>query len=241
MPSYDDEDWENLADAEVDIHYLVPLLRLSDTFPFSSSFESWKLRGLALRTTLFKGLAYKRDLWAFWDDPKGRTFRVDWNRRNAAWTRYDFVGGPDTMEGLQVDWDARKITQYPQDATAETRRTLEIELLRQTGVYTGQRTAYLRMWLGRIADRYRDSHTRVIFYRLPRGPVVRPYVPYAPTSAVREIAARGAGILIDEHRFDELERPTLFRDAVHLNETGCEEFTIALVREVRKALGPATN
>ena len=237
MPSYDDEDGENLADAEVDIHYLVPLLRIADAFDFSASFESWNLRGQALRAALFKGLAYKRDLWAWWDDPAGRKFRVNWDRRNAAWTQYDFVGASDSLDGLRVDWAARKVTQYPPSASAETRRMLDAELFR-TPEHTGQRTAYLRHWLGRIVERYRGSPTRLIFYRLPRGPVVPPDVPPAQSGAVREIAARGQAILIDEHRFDELERPALFRDAVHLNETGCEQFTVAFVREVRKVLGP---
>ena len=237
MDSYEDEDWEDLADAEVDIHYLVPLLRVTDAFDFSLSFESWSLRRMAFEDALFKGLAYKRDLWAFWNDPRGRMFRVNWKRRYGAQADYNFIGPQNTMEGLEVDWNARQITRYPPSATPQIRKMLDDELLRPAGQYTGRRTAYLRQWLGRIAQRYRGSRTRLIFFRLPRGPVVRPYTPYAPTSAVREIAARGEGILIDEHRFDELERPALFHDAVHLNEAGCEQFTAILVQEVAKILG----
>lgn len=238
MPSYDDQDSENLADAEVDIHYLAPLLRLSDAAGFSFSFDSWRLRGLALRDTLFKGLAYKRDLWAYWDDRKSRMFRGNWYRKNAGWTQYDFVGSNQNMVGLQVDWAARKIAHYPPAADDATRKMLDSELL-ATSDYTGRRTAYLRHWLGRIAGRYGGSGTRLVFYRLPRGPVVRPDATHAPTSAVREIAARGQGVLLDEHTFDALERPELFRDAVHLNEAGCEQFTAAFVREVSRVLGSA--
>jgi len=237
--TYDDEDWENLADAEVDIHYLAPLLRLSDLFEFSLSFDSWYLRGRAFRTVLFKGLTYKRDLYAFWADPAARRMHIRWEREDGAKARYDFVGDVKTnMTGLAVDWPAHKITHYPDDATPDIRAMLDTELLRSTGNYTGQRTAYLRKWFGKIVERYRGTRTRILFIRLPRGPVLRPYKPYTPTSAVREIAARGDAILMDEHCFDELERPELFHDAVHLNPTGCERFTVILAREVRGILGP---
>ena len=241
MNSYDDEDWENLADSEVDIHYLAPLLRLSDALTFSLSFESWRLRFQAFRAVLFKGLTYKRDLWAFWNDPNGRLSRVNWERQEGAKARYDYVGDQITMQGLAVDWQARKITHYPDQADAGIRAMLDNELLRATGEYSGRRTAYLRRWFGRIVDRYRGSRTRIIFLRLPRGPMVRPYVPHAPTSAVREIAARGDAILFDEHLFDVLERPEWFKDALHLNPAGCERFSIILAQEVRKVLGPPST
>jgi len=239
LASYQDEDLENLADADVDIYYLVPLLRLSDALDFSMSFESWDLRRIALQDTLFKGLAYKRDLWAFAADPHGRMNRVHWARTDAAAANYAFVGPHNTMEGLQVDWDARKIVRYPDSTTPQIRSGLRDELLRPTGEYTGKRTAYLRKWLGRIVNRYRGSPTRLIFMRLPRGPLIRPYVVNAPTSAVREIAARADGVLIDKDYFDQLEQPPLFRDALHLNEKGCEEFTVLLVRKVTDILRTA--
>jgi len=239
MYAYEDEDWEDLAESEVDIHYLAPLLRLSDLFEFSSSFESWTMRSQAFRTVLFKGLTYKRDVAAYWADPKGRNIRLNWEREDGAKARYYHVGDEKTnMAGLAVDWQARKITHYPDAATPAVRRMLDDVLLRPTGRYTGQHTAYLRKWFGKIVDRYRGTRTRILFMRLPRGPVVRPYVPDAPTSAVREIAARADAILMDEHLFDELERPEWFKDALHLSNAGAERFTEILVREVRKILGP---
>ena len=238
MDSYDDEDWENMANAEVDIHYLVPILRLRDLFDFGMSFESWSLRGQAMRTVLFKGLTYKRDLWALWDDPQGRLNRLRWEFNDGAAARYNYQGDQSSLAGLEVDWQAHKVIHCPETASPATREMLDNVLLRQPGDYSGRLTAYLRRWFGRIVERYRGTGTRIVFLRLPRGPLVRPYKPYTPTSAVREIAARGDAILIDEHYFDVLERPELFHDAMHLNVAGAEQFSILLAEEIRKVLGP---
>jgi hypothetical protein len=236
--AYNDEDWGNPADADVDIHYVEPLLRLSDLFEFTFSFDSWKFRGQAFRAVLFKGLTYKRDLADFAANPKHRFEGLRWDREDGYSARYNFVGEPISMRGLDVDWKARKITHYPPDANATIRTMLDNELLRGTGDYTGKTTAYMRHWFERIVGRYRGKHTRIIFMRLPRGPLVRPYIPNAPTSAVREMGARGEATVIDEHCFDVLEKPELFHDAVHLNNQGCDEFSVLLCREIRNILGP---
>ena len=41
------------------------------------------------------------------------------------------------------------------------------------------------------------------------------------SSSIREFAARPGVLLVDEHAFDSLERPELFKDAFHLNNAGC--------------------
>ena len=57
------------------------------------------------------------------------------------------------------------------------------------------------------------------------------------TSTIREIGARGEAIPLPEHRFDELERPELFGDALHMNQQGAVEFSAMLAREVARVLG----
>jgi hypothetical protein len=55
---------------------------------------------------------------------------------------------------------------------------------------------------------------------------------------LRALAAEPDVVLLDEHRFDELERPELFGDPLHLNGEGILRFSRILAEEVRRVLGP---
>ncbi len=233
----EDEDWGDWSQVEGDMHYLLPLLRVSDTYSFVRSFPTWRLRWRALRTIFFKGFSYNRDFQDLLETYTHRMLELKWAREELAHTRYVFVGPAKTMAGLQVDWAAHKITQYPPGTTESERLGLDSELVRPVANYTGEREAYRRLWFGRIIDYYRGSRTRVIFLRIPRGPVVRPYPTNAKSSVVREFAARGQAILLDEHTFEELEQPAFFWDGVHMNEAGCVRFSELLARAVGTALG----
>ena len=79
----------------------------------------------------------------------------------------------------------------------------------------------------------------MIFLRLPRGGWVRPDQPrYNPHSSVRDLAAQSNVTLIDEHFFDPLEKPELFRDQMHLNGPGMDQFSVMIAQEVSRILGP---
>ncbi|MDR3719323.1 MAG: hypothetical protein P4K98_11000 [Bryobacteraceae bacterium] len=241
MYEYEDDDWGDHSATEVDIHYLAPLLRLSDLFEFSMSYPTWKLRNRAMRSILLKGLTYKQDFRDLLEHEDARLDELKWVRENLAQTRYYYQGPEKNDVGLEVDWAARKIVQYPPDRTPAERAEFDNILLRPVGAYTGQRAAYRRLWFGRIANYYRGTRTRLIFFRVPRGPFVRPYRTNARTSAVRELAARGEATLLDEDLLDELERPEFFMDAVHLNRAGCERFSPILARAVARVLGPPSG
>ena len=69
-----------------------------------------------------------------------------------------------------------------------------------------------------MVDRYRGSPTKMVFVRLPRGPIPRPdNLVQKKSSSIREFAGRPGVLLVDEHAFDSLEQPELFKDALHLN------------------------
>ena len=55
--------------------------------------------------------------------------------------------------------------------------------------------------------------------------------------ALDGVGARGEAVLLPEHRFDELERPELFGDALHMNQQGAVEFSAMLAREMNRMLG----
>lgn len=234
---YDDEDWEDLSSRLGDLYFLLPILRLSDLVEFSSSYPTWSERWQAFRGGLLKGWSYRRDFQDFLVNHKKRRFAIKWNRQELAQAIYNYTWTERSLKGMTVDWEARKI-HFPEDQTPGERQAAENILLRGIAPQTGERATYRRRWFGRIIQHYRGSRTRVIFVRLPRGPVIRPYVVVKKSSSILEFAARGEVSLVNEHRFEELERPELFVDALHMNAPGSERFSIMLTREVARILGP---
>jgi hypothetical protein len=56
------------------------------------------------------------------------------------------------------------------------------------------------------------------------------------SSSIRELASRPNVILTDEHAFESLEHPELFRDAMHLNRDGIVRFSAMLEDEITRTL-----
>src|SRR5262249_28525087 len=123
------------------------------------------------------------------------------------------------------------ITTFPPRLTAAERDALRARLLQPPAPQTGALAEYRRLWFGRITDRYRGSPTRIVFVRIPRGPITRPAaLSDARRGVVRELSAQPGVLLLDERAFDALERPELFFDGLHLNATGRADFSPALAR-----------
>jgi hypothetical protein len=239
LDNYDDfETYEDTADRDSDLHYLIARLRLSDLFEFTNSHHSAQLKWLAFRGILFKGLVYKRDFEDFLLDPIARIKLANLARvASFGWT-YDYVGTQDNMSDVRVDWTARKLTVPPERAAQKAE--FENYFFLPNAPDMGRRSAYMHYWLGKIYEHYRGSHTRLIFVREPRGPFVRPDLPPTnPHGTVRELATHPEVTLIPEHFFDSLERPELFKDQVHLNQPGVDLFSHMLAREIRDLMGPA--
>src|SRR5665213_330592 len=238
VESYDDADTlENEADRAEDLTYVIARLRLTDLWEFSRSYEDPGLQWKAARGILFKGLVYKRDFEDLLLHPHSRVLLAKRAHRDSFWWYYNFVGSPDTLSGIHVDWKTKTLT-APPNTDPELVQRLKSRLLLPLPAETGGQNRYLKYWLGKMYDRYRDSPTRLIFLRLPRGGWVRPdQPPYNPHSSVREMAAHPNVTLIDEHFFDSLERPELFSDELHLNGPGMDLFSRMLTQEVARLLG----
>jgi len=188
VEEYDDEDYEDVANREMDIRYVTPLLGWADVVPFARSFPTWRMRWEAGRSALFKGYAYRADFQDFLKNHKYRMKKLQFERREAPELRYNQPWSEANVTGLSVDWEKRTI-QYPAGSTDSQKQILNNVLLRETTEQTGKRGAYRRLWYGRIAELFRDSPTRLVFLQLPRGPVVRPYPVAHTTAAARELAA----------------------------------------------------
>jgi len=160
------------------------------------------------------------------------------SRRDSHIWIYDYLGPTKSMAGLEVDF-VHKTLKPPPGADAGLEASLKQYLLQEFPPYDGHHSAYLKYWYGRIYDHYRNSSTKLIFARLPRGPRVRPdFSPLKADSSVRLLAREKNVALLPDDFFNELEVPELFQDQMHLNRDGVNRFTTMLAREMPKIVGP---
>ncbi len=236
VEDYDDEDWEDISARLSDIQFTAPLLRASDIPEFTLSYPDWNGRWMALRAGVLKGMAYSRD---FQDLLVNYRRRLNYSleaRARTAEQIYDADFKRRNVKGLAVDWTAWRIT-YPPGADDQQKRFLTDILLRRTAPQIGYLAEYQRKWFGKIMDRYRGSHTRVIFIRLPRGPIIRPEgLVVKKSSSIREFASRRGVLLAGEQLFDEIERPEWFGDPIHMNNEGSALFSEILAKEIARML-----
>ena len=239
VDNYNDADtWGEEADNDADLNYLIARLRLADLWEYSRSYHDPRRQWKAARGILLKGLVYKRDFEDLLRHPVARFLYVKQSRRDSFSWVYDYQGPPETVAGYRVDWEARTLTPPPNADPARV-DGLRTRLLLPLAPESGEQGRYLKYWLGKIAQHYRGSPTRLIFFRLPRGGFVRPDQPrHNPHSSIRDLAAQPNVTLMDEHFFDSLETPELFRDELHLNGPGMDRFSLMLTREVSRILGP---
>ena len=239
LSDFEDEDQQvDPADHQEDLHYLIARLRLTDIPEFIGSFHDPKIQRKTLLGLAFKGLTYKRDFADLLRRPIARYKTVLLSREGSADWIYNYIGPHRSMKGLAVDW-ARHEAYLPPELTQEQSNTVRDVLMRPSYPQTGLERQFRRYWSDRILDLYRGTRTKVIFLRLPRGPVLRPPIePYPGAPAVQELASRPNTIVLDEHLFDNLERPERFMDAMHMNEEGVRPFSHILARQVRLVLGP---
>ena len=236
---YNDEDVALEPDDDIRaLHYCIARLRLADIFDFAESFHSPSVRLEAFRGGVLKGVVYQADLHEFLIDPKKRIRGVKFVRSGYEEWTYNFLGNDVSMAGLTIDW-ASLTAHFPPNATPNQRGTTQDFLLRQPLPQSGRLAAFRREWFGRIVDRYRNSHTKIIFVRLPRGPVPRPaWLSRSTGSVIRELAARPNVVLMDERFFEPIEKPELFADGMHMNKTGVALFSVMLARETARMIGP---
>jgi hypothetical protein len=238
---YDEPDGsEDLADRETDPYYLVNRLQLRDLFDFPWTYRDNKLKWRAVESILLKGLIYKRDFLEFLTNPAMRLAQVRLFEQGSANWVYDYKGLLADLTGLTIDWD-HKVARFPDRLTAPQRDFINSTLFAPLPPDRRRETAYFHYWFGRIVDRYRDSGTKIIFVRVPRAPVSPPDRAPKRDSSIRQLASKPNVIVLDEHRFDELERPELFGDPLHLNGDGMAKFSRILATEVRSHLGPPAS
>ena len=231
------DSYDYQSEREADLHYLIARLGWRDLFDFPWTYNTPRLRWLAIRGLLLKGYVYKRDFEEFLDHPRERIAKVRYYDRDSFGWYYGFGGTDESLAGMEIDWQ-HKVIHFPDRVTAAQRESIHSELFPDPGPQDGSQTAYLRYWYGRIVDYYRGSGTKIFFLRVPRAPSSPPDPPARQASAVRQLAGKPGVIVLDEHLFDPIERPELFWDGLHLNHDGMDRFSEILATAVRQALGP---
>jgi hypothetical protein len=236
IDDYDDEDGAyDIGDDLATLHYVAARLRFSDIIPFTLSFHNPGARFEALRGSLLKGTVFQRDIMAFLSHPQKRFADIQLDAGGFEEWTYGYVETDHSVVGLRIDWTTLTATVPP--GNAALRDQLDRFVLYRAYPQTGRHAAFRRKWFGQLVDRYRGTGTKVIFVRLPRGPIPRPaYLVQKKSSSIREFARRPGVLLADEHTFDFLEKPELFRDAFHLNNAGCSLLSVHMAREIGKLL-----
>jgi hypothetical protein len=243
VESYDDRDLheEDFADHIIDARFLAVRLKISDVPEFAASFRSLEGRLEAARLTLFKGLVYRNDLLAFLEHPRDRIAEVKSYRRYGDWETYLYDGLDRSLAGLSVDWNKGTIS-LPGWLSANEKQIIKDYFLEPVPPQRGYLGEYRRRWLGRIVERYQGTGTRILIMRMPFNALARRYAPGATgRSAVRDLASRPGVYLLDEHSFDEFERPELFADLHHLNAAGRARFSTTFARLFAEALREETR
>jgi len=237
VDDYEDEDRAFQPDDDITaLHYAISSVRWSDTIGLARSFHSRHVQWEAFRSAALKGIAYQSDILAFLTHPQKRLANVELYRGGFAGWTYDYVESPRSMEGLRIDWSTMQAT-FPAGFTQEQRDTVSF-LAHPPDPQNGRLAAYRRTWFGKIIDRYRGSRTKIVFIRLARGPIPRPEnLTRTRSASIREFASRPNVILADEHAFDSLERPELYKDCLHLNREGVARFSRMLSDEITRILG----
>ncbi|MEO8592469.1 MAG: hypothetical protein ABI759_04035 [Candidatus Solibacter sp.] len=232
VDDYDDEDGAyDIGDDLATLHYVAGRLRWTDVAPFTLSFSDPAARFQALRGSLFKGTVFQRDLLAFLSHPQKRLANVEFvNGGYEEWT-YGYHETTQNVVGLKIDWE-RFTAEFP-PGNDQLRDEVARFILYRPYPQTGRRAAFRRKWFGQLLDYYSGSPTMVVFVRLPRGPQPRPEnLVRKVTHTIRDFGARPGVVLANEHAFESLEHPELFRDGFHLNDEGCTRLSEMLAREI---------
>jgi hypothetical protein len=242
VDSYDDiDDFEDLRDRLLDLHYCIMRLRYSDTYEFASSFHQPRKRLEACRGIFLKGLVFQSDLLAFFEHLHRRLAHIEeWRKHGLEWIG-DYSGRSEDLAQLQVDW-AKNAIRFPEALPPMARDSIQHKLFGPFARQDGTLGRYRNQWFERILALYRNSDTSLIFLAHPRGPAVPPNPRIQPVShVIRDLAQRPGVILLPENSFASLERGEFYFDTMHLNARGRVQFSTMLAYLIRRTLGPSRN
>lgn len=207
----------------LDLQYLAPRTPLRELPALVASFPDFAGRYAALRAGLLHGYALRRDVRGFLDNTSKRTKQVARAEAGGLAALDDYQGRSEDLLDWPVDW-AAGVLLGDFDSFNLTKL-----LARQPREPYGPQEDDRRRWFGELVERYRGTGTRLVFLRVPRGPITRVWSAGAVAdSAVRSLAREEHVVLLPEDAFSGLERPENYFDAIHLNARGRRLFSAQL-------------
>ena len=236
----DVDDTEVRADRD-DLHWVIARIRLSDIAEYSSSFLTPLIKLTVLREALFKGLVYRRDLRAFLRNPAARLSDVNACRAACADSFYGYSGRTENLSGLWMDWSTDTL-HFPEGVSPELRAGMKLHTNYRQWSVRGFERAYRKLWLGRIIEHYRGTRTKIAIISLPYHPFPIPFSWRVDSDSFASQASKNSQVtILDEHLFEDLERPEFFFDVFHMNRKGHVLFSNRLAHTLIQQLGTTNS
>ena len=233
---------EGFSDSYSAAQMLLPVVPLSGLHDFLHGFSDPALRWRAALLALAPSHLYASDLQDFLLHPLARLSAV--RSRESVGVNYLYIDQPhtDTMDGLAIDPKSQKVVRYPERFNALFRDDMDQRFIapspEQARQQTARNAAFSAKWLGRIADAYKGSRTKLIFLDIPHQPVALPArepLPGAPD--IRDMLPKQANIFVlPPEMFSDLQQPHYFIDLDHMNVYGKELFSRRLGQAIINVL-----
>ena len=239
LRGYADVDDEVIRADRDDLRWVIARIRLSDIAEFTNSFLTPRTRLEILHKTLFKGLVYRRDLRELLRDPVARMRHVNDCRAACADSNYQYLGRPESLSGVWMDWTTG-VLHFPKGISTQVQADMKFHTNYREWSVRGFERAYRKLWLGRIIDRYCGTRTKIAIISQPYHPFPIPFLWPPDSNSFASQASKNSRVtILDEHLFEDLERPELFFDVAHLNRTGRTLFSKRLATTLIQQLGTA--
>jgi hypothetical protein len=190
---------------------------------------------------LLPGHAYAQDVQSFLLDPLGRLTELR-EELNGAMISDDLSPSEDISE-LRYDAGSGKILAYPSFFDAFKRRESDnvgaAPKPEERQRFADRFAAYQIHWAERYIAAYRASPTKLAFVYMPHRPVpIASQTPLPGAQDIRETVPQGPHVFfLDPAPFQNLEKPELFADLLHLNHAGAKAFTEILTRKIEEIIG----
>ncbi len=240
LPSYLDQCYcDPMSNAKLDLQILLPILKLSDTYEFVTSFADYRLRPETALACCLRMYGYRWDIKDFFADPLKRLSSC--RQMAACWQTNDYLysGNTESLKGAKIS--NGKIVNLPGYLSPFKALRLRLEVFLGWREIPPNHSNYFSYWLYRIANRYQGTSTKIIIIHPPENPFPCKGKPPLNTKTI-EMLSQLPNVFVDPaNQYVSLQRPEYFYDDIHLNRMGRALFSNLLSRRILKYLEPSAQ
>ena len=243
LPSYDFAaiyPYGDPADRELDLKVLLPVLTTTQLFDLAQTCNSSNLKLKIWLSAIIFSLPYQNDICDFISNPAQRLSRLKEQKTYAGSGVYNYKGNDASLEGFVVA-DHRLIS-APPNAPPKLKEDVEagLEIQRVSPEFKLLEKRYLKYWLNRILDKYKNSPTKIIFVRIPSDPF-RIGLAEQPGELISSLISRPNVIVLDSNLFTAFEKPEYFDDFLHMDSKARIGYSYALTEKLLEVLPPSSK